>query len=192
MPVIQIPFSHSLANVSLSRGDAIRNATGGEPVATPPGNAQTEPVPDSEQSLATDALRTLDSIAQQIRDLDAKLECELASVGVQLVAAATQIAREALGSDNALLEERVAHFAETLLRQIRPDQSATFFVNPSCMASLQAWMSASDHPPITILPDATVPPGDCRIETNDKGFLASLESFLDAAAKQTALAKGGE
>ncbi|WP_182868010.1 FliH/SctL family protein [Rhodopirellula sp. JC639] len=207
MPVIQIPFDRSLANVTLARGP-LPATTPGLPAGASPdltAGAAAEPLTKAgsdagatakAESAARDAareaaaLKTLQSIEQQLNLLDAKLEEEFSTIGVQLTAAATQIAKQALGSDSALVEERVAHFANLLLRQVHPSQSAVIYVNPDCVVSLQSWLSQVDYEAIEIQGDATVQPGDCRIESNGKGFLASLESFLDAAGKQFSPAWG--
>ncbi|QEF97632.1 flagellar assembly protein H [Stieleria maiorica] len=198
MPTIQIPFDRSLANVTLARGP-LPPATPNLPAGTSPNgaaSAATEPTTVAEaESAARDeaaaaALKTLHSIEQKLKLLDARLDEELSTIGVQLTAAATQIAKQALGSDNALVEERVAHFANLLLRQVHPSQSAVIYVHPDYVVSLQSWLSQIDYEAIEIQGDATVQPGDCRIESNGKGFLASLDSFLDAAGKQLSPAWG--
>ncbi len=190
MAVIQIPFDQSLANVTIARGPlAIPSAT-----ATTSALADSQPIArsasESRDEIAASALKTLQSIEQQLQHLDAKLDQEFSSIGVQLTAAATQLAKQALGSDSSLVEERVAHFANILLRQVHPSQSAVIFVNPDCVTPLESWLSQVEYEAIEIQADATVPPGDCRIESNGKGFLASLESFLDAAGKQLSTIRG--
>ena len=186
MPVIQIPFDSVPTNVSISR------RTGTAPIArdTAADNTHQAAPPATECETSTAAVQTLAAMNAQLTLLDQTLKDELASIGAHLVAAATQIAKEALGSDNALVEERVAHFADVLLRKIPSDRSAVFYVHPSCVATLSDWMSRQQDAAMTIQPDATVEPGDCRIESDDKGFLASLDSFLHAAAKRTSLHRG--
>ncbi|QDV86358.1 FliH/SctL family protein [Planctomycetes bacterium TBK1r] len=198
MAVIQIPFDQSLANVTVARGplampstsgvsSAAMNVSANAPAASNP-NARS--AAESRDDIAASALKTLQSIEQQLQHLDAKLNEEFSSIGVQLTAAATQLAKQALGSDSSLVEERVAHFANILLRQVHPSQSAVIFVNPDCVTPLESWLSQVEYEAIEIQADATVQPGDCRIESNGKGFLASLESFLDAAGKQMSMIRG--
>ncbi|QDV45552.1 flagellar assembly protein H [Stieleria neptunia] len=202
MAVIQIPFDQSLANVTVARGPlampptTARTDAAAGAAANPPinGHAAAQPsarsAAESRDESAASALKTLQSIEQQLQHLDAKLDEEFSSIGVQLTAAATQLAKQALGSDSSLVEERVAHFANILLRQVHPSQSAVIFVNPDCVTPLESWLSQVEYEAIEIQADATVQPGDCRIESNGKGFLASLESFLDAAAKRMSTARG--
>ncbi|MCA9136748.1 MAG: hypothetical protein KDB00_08315 [Planctomycetales bacterium] len=183
--MIQLPFPTSLSNVSVTRGAVNRPSTTDS--AGPDQSGSNAATVVAAQQVA---LETLAAIDQKIQSLAANRQDDFSAVGAQLVAAATQIAREALGSENSLIEQRVTHFADVLLRQIHPKQSAVFFVNPDCVAILKNWIDQSEVSDIEIQADATVPPGDCRIELDDKGFLASLESFLDAAGKRTALLKG--
>ncbi len=48
-------------------------------------------------------------------------------------------------------------------------------------------LETSEQLVIDIQSDSTVAPGDCRIETGDKGLLASLEAFLAAASQHTSM-----
>ena len=189
MPVIQIPFTRSLENVSTSHGRITVGKTHDTASSLPQSNANA--VANPNDKIASAARRTLDTISAQLQRLDVENRNQVAAAEALIVAAATQIAKEALNSENTLIEERVSHFAEVLLRQNHPNQSPVLFVNPDCVDYLNMWLSESKHPPIEIQADAAVQPGDCRIELDDKGFLASLESFLDAAAKRSVSGLGG-
>lgn len=169
----------------MTRGTVARPAAG-----QPDGPAAKPSVVVAEDGSKQTALDTLASIHQTLQGLSATRQSEFSAIGAQLVAAAKQIAREALGSESSLIDERVTHFADVLLRQIHPTQPAVFYVNPECISALKNWLEQSEGGELEIQADATVPPGDCRIELDDKGFLASLESFLDAAGKRTSLLKG--
>lgn len=189
MPVIHIPFNKCLTSVSVTRGSAVSVNRATKPSAT-----ASKPLPTERpqvDELALTAKRTLEAIHQNLSVLDQRVQDEIDSVGARVLAVATKIAKEALNSDDTLIEERVSHFASVLIGQLKPNQSAVLFVNPVCANYLYQWMSDSDHAEIEIQSDSTVQPGDCRIELDDKGFLASLDAFLDAAAKQAPVAQGG-
>ena len=177
MPVIQVPFSNSLAKISTSRGRVTQSTVDHAPVV------------DEKSAIAAE--KTLDAIGNRLRALEQQVHDELLSVRSKVTAAATQIAKEALGSDDSLIEQRVTHFADVLLQQIQPTQRTVIYVSACCVDSLKHLVSESDPTGIEIQPDPTVQPGDCRIETDGKGFLASLDSYLDAAAKQKHSVRGG-
>ena len=201
MPVIRIPFAQSPASISVARGSVpVRNPV---PSPAPPPErayterantdrantepAKTEPVADPMESAA---MRSLQAIHQNLQTLDDRLNQELANLRSHLVSAARHIACEAIGSEDELVEKQVVHFAEILIGQMQPSSDVVFFVNPRCIAYLTAWLARSDRSDLAVQPDASVDPGDCRIESGDKGLLASLDSFLHEAAKKTDLARG--
>lgn len=191
MPVIRIPFPQSPASISVARGSVPVQNPGQlpPPAAEPPntGPPKAEPVADPMESAA---FQSLQAIHQNLQTLDERLNQELANLRPHLISAARQIACEAIGSEDELVEKQVVHFAEILIRQIRPTSNVVFFVNPRCIAYLTAWLARSDQSDLAVQPDASVAPGDCRIESGDKGLLASLESFLHEAATKTDLARG--
>jgi flagellar biosynthesis/type III secretory pathway protein FliH len=170
MAVIQVPFGNSLSKISTPHGRVVQSTI------------QAEPVVDEAATIA--AKQTMDAISNRLGFLEQHIQHELSSVQSKIIAVATEIAKEALGSDRDLIEQRVAHFADVLLKQIQPTKQTVIYVNVSCIHSLTRLLSESDRAKIEIQADSTIEPGDCRIETDGKGFLASLDSYLDAAAKK--------
>lgn len=169
MAVIQVPFGNSLSKISTSHGRVVQSTI------------QAEPVVDEAATIA--AKQMMDAISNRLSSLEQHIQHELSSVQSKIISVATEIAK-ALGSDQDLIEQRVAHFADVLLKQIQPTKQTVIYVNASCIHSVTRLLSESDRTQILIQADSTIEPGDCRIETDGKGFLASLDSYLDAAAKK--------
>ena len=176
MPVIKIPFNVSLANVSAPRGHVTTC------------NAPRETAPAADDFAAE--RKTLAAFGQQLFEIQRSMQSQAEAVHALVIKAAAAIAGEALGGDDALVEKRVVQFAEVLMRQIQPTQSATAFVHPQCVETLSRWAEEAEADSIEIRPDANLTPGDCRIEVGGKGMVASLESFLTAAAENDVWMRG--
>ena len=176
MAVVQLPFSNSLSRISTSHGRVIQSAV------------QVDPMVEDASMIATKA--TLGAIGNRFRSLEQQVHHELSLVHSKITAVAMKVAKEALGSESELIEERVAHFAGILLQQLLPTNRTVIYVNASCMETIASLVSESDRVDLIIQSDPSIEPGDCRIETDGKGFLASLDSYLDAAATQNDSARG--
>ncbi len=117
MPIIQIPFPKSPSSVSVTRGPA--------PAASSPGHANhtqgssTDSAPDPDHQEA--ALKTLATIDTKMKAIRQAALAEIESFRSHLHLAASQIAKAVVGSDDALIEKQVTHFAETLIHELRPD-----------------------------------------------------------------------
>ncbi|MEO1619357.1 MAG: FliH/SctL family protein [Planctomycetota bacterium] len=172
MAVIKIPFSAPVANVTTTKGSV------------------TEFEVETKQSdgdlHALEALEVLRQIESQMVGLRQDWDRQAKATEKQLVEIAISVARQALGSDSELIQERVQHFAEQLLHHFSPPEASglTAFVHPDCVTTLQQWARNSEATDLVCKPDPNLAPGDCRIEADGKGLSASLDSLLNATSIQ--------
>lgn len=176
MAVIKIPFNVSLSDVSSNRGNVTLCSTPQEPSRVDTFAAERQ---------------TLTAIAGQLGQIQIGLEAQRETVEKLVTKVAAAIAREALGSDDELIDKRVAHFAGMLMNQLPAGQPTTAYVHPKCVETLSEWAEQSSLAHLTIRPDGNLPPGDARLEVGGKGIVAALEAFLSAAAQTDGWA-GGE
>ncbi|MCD0459816.1 FliH/SctL family protein [Roseiconus lacunae] len=174
MAVIQIPFPNNLANVSTSHGRVTQ---------------QTTTSVDNGKAELAEAINAVTAAIETIRE---DRQQQFATMTNKLIATACQIAREALGEENELLDKRVKHFTETLLGELQESKDATIFVHPSVIKSLAENDLIAQNDAVEIVPDATVAAGDCRVEIDGKGLLASLDAYLDAASLRLRQQAGGD
>ncbi len=169
MALIKIPFNASLASVSAPRG-----------------HVTTSRIPDPTAPPANDFAeerQTLAALGRQLLEVQRSVQTQTEQVHQLVTKVAAAIAAEALGSDDQLLAQRVVHYADLLMKQLQPKQSATAFVHPRCVETLNRWADEASLEHLEIRPDGNLAAGDCRIEVEGKGLVASLESFLAAAAE---------
>ncbi len=169
MALIKIPFNASLAKVS-----------------SPRGHVTTSRMPESAAPAAEDLAaerQTLAALGRQLHEVQRAVQMETETVHKLVTKVAAVIAAEALGSDDALLAQRVVHYADLLMQQLQPQQTAIAFVHPECVETLKRWADEATLEHLEIRPDGNLAAGDCRIEVGGKGLVASLESFLTAAAE---------
>lgn len=133
-----------------------------------------QPEPAKQLSLEPALLKKLGEIDSMINHAIQGLEDRAVSLAVGL-------ARQTLESDEALITERVQHFAHLLLKECEDTTLATLFVHPVCIPAIHEAIADSSHQHVAIQPDPTLLPGDCRIESGDKGFLASLDALLESS-----------
>mgnify|MGYP001794534826 CR=1 FL=1 len=177
MPVVTIPFDQPPSNISASHGRVTQ---------------VTRDVDAAEAQAASDALRAMQSIENELQAIHETMHHACEDAQTRVMSAAIRIAKEALGSENDLIEQQVTHFADVLMQQLQPAPGAVAFVHPSCLQSMQQWKLNQKIPALEIQGDASVAAGDCRIEVNGKGLLASLDAFLDAAARSREGRQPGE
>ncbi|MCC9602001.1 hypothetical protein LOC67_15675 [Stieleria sp. JC731] len=173
MAVIQIPFPKKLSSVSTTRGH-VKNL---------------QVVPEEEPQ--NDVLEAIGGIAAAIDLLQQQRQEQFGEISAKLIATACQIARDALGSENELIEQRVNHFTKVLLDELQESKDAIIFVHPTLVETLSQHEAIIQKGSIEILPDTTVAPGDCRVEIEGKGLLASLDAYLDAASLRLRQEAGG-
>ena len=147
-----------------------------------PGDAEALQHKHDEQVQA--AKNTLDSIADQFVQLNELIRGQVEAFKTKTANVAIRIAKEAVGSDETLVEQRVTHFANILTHQIPNQQNVTLFVHPSCLERINQWAAELGRDELVIQADGTVQPGDCRIEINENGLLASIDAYLEAAANR--------
>jgi flagellar biosynthesis/type III secretory pathway protein FliH len=172
MALIKIPFNTSLANVSAPRG-RVTTARISAPAA--PADPPADDFSEERQTLA--------ALGRQLLEVQRTVQSQTEQVQQLVTKVAAAIAAEALGGDDELLDRRVVHYADLLMQQLEPKQSATAFVHPKCVETLTRWADETTRQQLEIRPDGNLAAGDCRIEVGGKGLVASLESFLAAAAE---------
>jgi len=177
MPVIKIPFNASLTNVSVPRGNVTL--------------CQVRESASTDRDTFALEQKTLAAFGKQLAEIQRAMQVQNESIHSLVTKVATAIAGEALGSDNELVEQRVIHFAEVLMQQVPAESAAATFVHPDCLDTLKRWATEAGLEQLEIRSDANLTPGDCRVEVGGKGLVASLESFLAAAAKNDRWTKGG-
>jgi flagellar biosynthesis/type III secretory pathway protein FliH len=177
MAVFQIPFRRPPRHITASRG---RVTTHRLAAAEPP-----------DRDPARDALESLARIEQALEGLETSVDHQMASVREQIVTIAAGLAKQALNSDHELVEARVQHFAEVLFRQMQASDPLVAYVHPECVSVLRQWAEDGQRQHIQVQPDENLEAGDCRLEADGKGVLASLDAFLEAAARRVRPGRGG-
>ncbi|OYP32290.1 FliH/SctL family protein [Rhodopirellula sp. MGV] len=173
MPTIQIPFPKNLSTVSTTTGHVTQ--------------IQAEPA----KNPFDDVVNSIDVMTAAIAELQQSRKEQFEQIEAKLISTACQIAREALGDDHELIATRVKHFTDCLLSELQSSKDAVIFVHPTVVNALAENETLRQHDAIDIVSDTTVQPGDCRVEIEGKGLLASLDAFLDAASLRLRQEAGG-
>jgi flagellar biosynthesis/type III secretory pathway protein FliH len=128
---------------------------------------------------STVAIQTLDSIEAKLTQISNLIETRFAELGEQVALVASDVAKQVLRSDPELIQQRVVEFAQQTLQHPKAKTPATMHVHPECMETLEHWLAETGHGSIDLQADATLEPGDCRVEFDDKGLFASLDSLIE-------------
>ncbi|MEM6470749.1 MAG: FliH/SctL family protein [Planctomycetota bacterium] len=170
MVTIRVPFKRPVASVSTPNGSVVA-----APSPTP--NAE------AEQLRSDRALKTLEGIAAIVQSMAEEQDRQFSEAKQQLALAAIEVCRQVLGEDSELLQQRVQHFVDLAIQENaahRSTTSLTAFVHPTCVSMIQNWTLEHEMTNLHCKPDATLAPGDCRVESEGKGIAASLDAFLEA------------
>ena len=123
------------------------------------------------------------ALIKKLAEIDSMINHAIQGLEDRAVSLAVGLARQTLESDDDLITERVQHFAQVLLKECEDTTLATLFVHPVCIPAIHEALADSSHQHVAIQPDPSLLPGDCRIESGDKGFLASLDALLESSVR---------
>lgn len=174
MVKIEIPFKQTPTSIESIRGTVTTVVT----------EAPAEPAaPDQ-----PDAAHTLGAMASQIQQLDQIMKAKVEMIGSQVRTIAMELAHQALSGDDDLVQLRVQQFAETLLAESsleghQQQSPVKLFAHPSCIVTLRQWCEQTERNDLSVFPDASLAPGDARVEVGSTGLLAALTELLNSAAK---------
>jgi flagellar biosynthesis/type III secretory pathway protein FliH len=174
MSTIHISFPKALTSITAADCVvAVRDAVADEAHAD-----------QASESANQQALKTLGKIAQCLADLEAA-DTQLAKqVGERIHQAATQIAQTLL-NDATLFQDRSLKFVQIALEQIDSPGAKVAYVHPSCLTTIENWIVQANIPSLSVAQDASVLPGDCRIDCGDTGVAATLDAFFECLSQQT-------
>lgn len=167
MSTFRLQFDPSLRSVMPMRG----TVTVGEVPTSPAASRNYE----------ADALRTLNALGKKIAHLENDFHRQFAQMKESLVKLAVDVARGVLSEDPELVQQRVRRFVEIACEEMQPVVPDTVYVHPECVAAIVQWKTGCDPLNFDVQPDATLAPGDCRIERDNKGMVATLDAFLHSA-----------
>lgn len=139
------------------------------------------------QKTREDALQTLERLGGEIARVEATIERQFEMLRDELTTTAIEIARTVLHSEKELIDDQVREFVKVGIESLSDASSSVsaikaVCVHPDCVPTVSDWIAESDLKQYEIVPDASVPVGDCRIDAGDTGALVSLESLLSVIA----------
>jgi flagellar biosynthesis/type III secretory pathway protein FliH len=137
-----------------------------------------------------EAFAAIDCISAKLTELEDLLERRIDLMKQQISSLAIDVARAVVSDEELLIQKRVQSFVQAAFDQQHPSIPRTISVHPECLAPIQRWLQQGSHSGIEIKEDASILPGDCRIESGETGVAATLDAFLDLVFKQ--LRSGGE
>jgi flagellar biosynthesis/type III secretory pathway protein FliH len=139
---------------------------------------------ETSESASQQALETLEKISRQLADLKGADTQAIHQVGERIHQATIQIA-QALLNDSSLLQDRSLKFVQIALEQIESPASKVAYVNPSCLTTIENWIAEANIQSLSVAGDASVLPGDCRMDCGDTGVAATLDAYFDCLSQQT-------
>lgn len=127
--------------------------------------------PDVVLGLVTSISEQLIRIEQQLAQQDADMKSAAATYALQGLKTLMQ-------QDEPLLVSRVERYIELALQQTDPDQLSTVYVHPAVRDLITDQLKTSLGSKLKIATEDSLAIGDCRVELNDNGLIASLDHQL--------------
>ena len=132
------------------------------------------------------ALSAMAAAAHSLASIERLIKARVDALAQEISLHAIDVARSVLNGDSALIEKRVAEFVQAAIGELRPAPPRQVFVHSTCAETIKRWVEEQESPPIEIISDDSVAPGDCRVESGAAGVAATLEAFFDAAHEKLA------
>lgn len=137
-------------------------------------------LPDLESNrLNSEALLILRQISQRLDALESELQAQLQHQQREILSKAAEIAQMIVQSDEILIQSQLENFVRSCLGTIPATTPRSVHVHPDYVTPIQIWLKQFGSEPITVHPDASLAPGDCRVESAEGGVAATLEAFLE-------------
>ena len=119
-----------------------------------------------------------ESIGQQLSQLIDLVRNQNRTIESKAADYATEIVQSILQLDDELVQKRVQRYIELAFDNVGNNHSATVFVHPRLRGTLDSWASENQFLEMVIEADSSLAEGDCRLEFDDSGLLASLDFQL--------------
>lgn len=130
------------------------------------------------------AITTLSALRTQIQTAETTVQRWMQELHEQSVSLAIEIAKTVLQSDDQLIEQRIEQFAKLSTESLPRTEISSITVHPSCEKHIRAWIAQSDLRDVDVRSRASVPAGDCLVESGDTGVMAALDSCFDTVLDQ--------
>lgn len=159
----QVHLTRSLSSVSSNHNVTFAAAADGKGVGV------------VDEAALSDAIGgVVASISDQLSRIETQLRQQNADVKSAAATYALQGLKTLMQQDEPLLVSRVERYIELALQQADPEQLPTVYVHSSLRDSIAVRLTAGLESKLKIETEDTLAPGDCRIELNDNGLIASL------------------
>ena len=131
-----------------------------------------------------EAVAALRQTINKMDHIENEIQQRLDKIEGKIVDVAANIAEGVLNEDRDLIDERVQRFLELSMQQMLPLKVRSVYLHPSCHSAVESWLEKTSESSIEIFEDASILPGDCRVECDETGIVARLDNYLQAATAE--------
>ena len=135
-----------------------------------------------ELNLHREALQSLTAIQQSLSQIEQLNLDSHAQLQGRVGDLAYQVIKSCVSESHELSNEIVKKFADCVCAEFKPVEPESIRVHPQCVPAIQDWKDASNMS-LEIIADANISPGDCLVETADRGMAARLDDYAHEALK---------